>query len=164
MADHGIQGNTALISGGAKNLGGLTQEVPPMRIRPLWTLIMVAILTTFHVLPLASNALAQAADVPVRALIEAMAAGDAARIRAQFAPTATQAYGADGPMKTAAATARWLETDIISRNGKVTNPQFAVSGNQVVVRGNYSSRGYTSKADFLFTVDNGKITSWRMRY
>lgn len=138
--------------------------MPPTRTMPLWTMIVAAILATFNTLPLASSALAQAADVPVRALIEAMAVGDAASIRAQFAPTATQAYGADGPMKTAAATARWLETDIIERNGKVTNPQFAVSGNQVVVRGDYSSRGYTSKADFLFTVENGLITSWRMRY
>lgn len=112
----------------------------------------------------AGPAVAQSADVPVRALIDAMAAGDAARIRAQFAPTWTQAYGADGPMKTPSATARWLETDIIERNGKVTNPQFAVNGNQVVVLGDYSSRGYTSKADFLFTIENGKITSWRMRY
>ena len=135
-----------------------------MKIRPFWTMIMVAILANFPVLPLASPALAQAVDEPVRALIEAMAAGDAPRIRAQFAPTATQAYGADGPMKTAAATARWLETDIIERDGKVTNPQFAVSGNQVVVRGDYRSRGYASKADFLFTVENGQITSWRMRY
>lgn len=132
--------------------------------KPLMTIVAAVVLALPSVLPLASSALAQAADVPVRALIEAMAAGDAARIRAQFAPTATQAYGADGPMKTAAATARWLETDIIERNGKVTNPEFAVSGNQVVVRGDYSSRGYASKADFLFTVENGLITSWRMRY
>lgn len=134
----------------------------PMTMKQL--MMAAAGLTTLCVLPIASPALAQPADVPVRALIEAMAAGDAARIRAQFSPNATQAYGADGPMKTAAATARWLETDIIERNGKVTNPSFMVNGNQVVVRGSYSSRGYASNADFLFTVDNGLITSWRMRY
>ena len=105
-----------------------------------------------------------AVDAPVRALIAAMQAEDAAAIRAQFAPTATQAYGEDGRMKTAAATARWLETDIISRQGKVADPEFTVNGNEVVVRGQYSARGYTSKANFLFTVDGGLITSWRMRY
>lgn len=135
-----------------------------MNSKQLWMMVIAASVTTLCVLPPASSALAQAADVPVRALIEAMAAGDAARIRAQFAPNATQAYRADGPMKTAAATARWLETDIIARNGKVTNPSFTVDGNQVVVRGDYSSRGYASKADFLFTVEKGLITSWRMRY
>ena len=135
-----------------------------MNSKQLWMMMAAAVLTAISMLPIASPTLAQTADAPVRALIEAMAAGDAARIRAQFAPNATQAYGADGPMKSAAATARWLETDIIERNGKVTNPQFAVNGNQVVVRGDYSSRGYSSKADFLFTVENGLITSWRMRY
>lgn len=135
-----------------------------MNANRLMMTMAAAVMTAFSLPPLTSPALAQAADVPVRSLIEAMAAGDAARIRAQFAPNATQAYGADGPMKTAAATARWLETDIIERNGKVTNPQIAVNGNQVIVRGDYSSRGYASKADFLFTVEKGQITSWRMRY
>jgi len=42
--------------------------------------------------------------------------------------------------------------------------EFSVNGHEVVVRGQYSSRGYSSKADFLFTVENGLIASWRMRY
>jgi hypothetical protein len=104
------------------------------------------------------------ADAPVRALIAAMQAEDAAAIRAQFARTATQAYGADGRMKNAAATAKWLESDIIQRRGKVKDPEFTVNGKEVVVRGQYNAVGYTSKADFLFTVENGLITSWRMRY
>ncbi|MDR7129550.1 hypothetical protein J2X69_001895 [Algoriphagus sp. 4150] len=102
---------------------------------------------------------------PVKTLIEAMEAEDAELIRKQFAKTATQAYGADGTMKTPEATAKWLESDIISRQGKVENPEFTVeNGNQVIVRGQYSSRGYSNKADFLFTVEDGVITSWRMRY
>ena len=105
-----------------------------------------------------------AVDAPVRALIAAMQAGDAPAIRARFAPAATQAYGSDGRMKTAAATAKWLESDIIERAGKVDKPEFSVDGNQVVVRGQYNAKGYSSKADFLFTVENGLITSWRMRY
>ena len=102
---------------------------------------------------------------PVKTLIEAMQAENAELIRAQFSKTATQAYGAQGTMKTADETRKWIESDIISRQGKVANPQYTViNENQVVVKGQYSSQGYTNKADFLFNVENGLITAWRMRY
>lgn len=102
---------------------------------------------------------------PVKKLMEAMAAENAELIRAQFAKTATQAYGADGTMKTPEETAKWLESDIISRQGKVEKPEYTVlNENEVVVKGQYSSHGYSNKANFLFTVENGLITSWRMRY
>ena len=102
---------------------------------------------------------------PVKTLIEAMKAENAELIRAQFSETATQAYGADGIMKTAEETKKWIESDIIERQGKVANPEYTVlNENEVVVKGQYSSRGYTNKANFLFTVENGLITSWRMRY
>ncbi len=97
---------------------------------------------------------------PVKALIKAMDFNDAELIKKQFAKTATQ-----GTMKTPQATALWLETDIIDRQGKVKNPVFTIlNHNQVNVKGQYSSRGYTSKANFIFTVENGLITSWRMYY
>ena len=102
---------------------------------------------------------------PVKTLIEAMQAENAELIRAQFSKNATQAYGAEGTMKTADETRKWIESDIISRQGKVANPQYTViNENQVVVKGQYSSQGYTNKADFLFNVENGLITAWRMRY
>lgn len=102
---------------------------------------------------------------PVKTLIEAMQSENAELIRAQFSKTATQAYGADGAMKTAEETRKWLESDIINRQGKVANPQYTlISENQIVVKGQYSSQGYSNKADFLFTVENGLITGWRMRY
>lgn len=102
---------------------------------------------------------------PVKALIEAMEAENAELIRAQFSEKATQAYGADGKMKTPEETKKWIESDIINRQGKVSNPEYSViSENEVVVKGQYSSHGYTNKANFLFTVENGLITSWRMRY
>lgn len=50
------------------------------------------------------------------------------------------------------------------QNGKVANPEISVNGNEVIVLGQYSSRGYSSTANFLFTVENGLITSWRIRY
>lgn len=102
---------------------------------------------------------------PVKTLIEAMQTENAELIRAQFSKTATQAYGAEGTMKTADETRKWIESDIISRQGKVANPNYTViNENQVVVKGQYSSQGYTNKADFLFNVENGLITAWRMRY
>lgn len=102
---------------------------------------------------------------PVQNLIEAMASENAELIRAQFAPTATQAYGADGTMKSPDETKKWIESDIINRKGKVLNPKYTIEGeNVVVVTGQYESLGYTNKANFLFTVENGQITSWRMRY
>ncbi len=135
-----------------------------MRIRLTCFSFLAALALACLVRPLDASAQPAPVDTPVRALIAAMAAEDAPAIRAQFSPTATQAYGIDGAMKTPAQTARWLETDIIERAGKVVDPRFAVSGREVVVTGQYSSRGYTSKADFLFTVEGGRITSWRMRY
>lgn len=103
--------------------------------------------------------------IPVKALMQAMADENANLIKAQFAKTATQAYGANGQMKSATETAKWIESDIISRQGKVANPEYTIlTDNQVVVKGQYSSRGYSNAADFLFTVENGLITSWRMRY
>ncbi|OYD41730.1 hypothetical protein CHU00_07005 [Sphingobacterium cellulitidis] len=102
---------------------------------------------------------------PVKALIEAMEAENAELIRAQFSEKVTQAYGADGKMKTPEETKKWIESDIISRQGKVANPQCSIiNENEVVVKGQYSSQGYTNAANFLFTVENGLITSWRMRY
>lgn len=102
---------------------------------------------------------------PVKTLMEAMQAENAELIRAQFAETATQAYGAEGTMKTAEETKKWIESDIVDRQGKVANPQYTIiNENEVVVTGQYSSKGYTNKANFLFTVENGLITSWRMRY
>lgn len=131
------------------------------------SILVVAFIALCFVFSLsAPTVLAQPKDVaaPVRALIEAMETGDATRIRAQFSPNATQAYGVDGQMKTPEAKARWLESDIISQNGKVANPEISVNGNEVIVLGQYSSRGYSSTANFLFTVENGLITSWRIRY
>jgi hypothetical protein len=111
------------------------------------------------------NSTDQTILVPVKTLMEAMEAENADLIRAQFAKTATQAYGANGTMKSPEETAKWLETDIISRQGKVAKPEYTVlTDNQVVVKGQYASRGYSNAADFLFTVENGLITSWRMRY
>jgi ketosteroid isomerase-like protein len=115
---------------------------------------------------LTGAALAQPVPTPetaVRNLIAAMTAGDAAAIRAAFAPDAGQAYG-PGRLSAPDAFRRWLESDIITRQGRVDEPHFEARGNDVVVTGTYRSLGYESAANFLFEVRDGRIRSWRMRY
>jgi hypothetical protein len=112
----------------------------------------------------APAATATDANSVVRALVDAMKANDAARIRALFAPQAQQSYG-DGRPKSGQAFFAWLESDIIQRKGQVTDPQFAVNGNEVIVTGQFSnSRGYRAAANFRLVVENGRIMSWQMRY
>ncbi|EDM43991.1 hypothetical protein SCB49_10387 [unidentified eubacterium SCB49] len=99
----------------------------------------------------------------VKSLINAMENNDAEKIRSLFNKNASQAYG-DGAQKSGNAFFSWLESDIIDRKGKVSNPEYKSNNNEVVVTGQYSSEGYTNKANFLFTVKDGKIQSWQMRY
>ncbi len=99
----------------------------------------------------------------IKLLIEAMQINEAEKIRSLFNENASQAYG-DGAAKSGAAFFKWLDSDIIDRKGHVDDAKFTVNGNEVIVTGQYSSEGYTNKANFLFTVEDNKIMSWRMRY
>lgn len=99
----------------------------------------------------------------IKSLIEAMKANDSGKIRFIFDDNASQAYG-DGSPKSGATFFKWLDSDIIDRKGHVENATYKTDGNQVVVTGQYNSIGYTNKANFLFSVENGKIMSWQMRY
>jgi hypothetical protein len=114
--------------------------------------------------PAASAVEATDPGTVVRTLVEAMKSNDAGRIRALFAPGASQAYG-DAKAKTGPAFFAWLESDIIERKGQVDDPKFAVNGSEVIVTGQYrNSRGYRSAANFRIVVDDGRIVSWQMRY
>lgn len=100
----------------------------------------------------------------VQELVDAMQVNDADRIRAVFAQDAQQAYGAGSP-KSGDAFRAWLESDIIAPHGRVEGADLAVDGASVVVTGQYrNDNGYTSAADFLFTVEADRIISWQMRY
>jgi len=103
------------------------------------------------------------AENTVKALIDAMSSNDAQKIRSLFHENAKQAYG-NGSWKSGEAFFRWLQSDIIDRKGHVDDAKLSVEGKQVVVTGQYSSDGYTNKANFLFVVEDGKISSWQMRY
>lgn len=123
-----------------------------------------AVLSTFLMLFAPSGAMADAPETVVQALVDAMQSNDAEGIRAAFADDARQAYGA-GPARTADAFRAWLESDIIAPHGRVEDAVLAVEGDTVVVTGRYrNDNGYTSAADFLMTVADGRITSWQMRY
>ena len=99
----------------------------------------------------------------VKSLIEAMTANDAEKIRSVFLENTKQAYG-NGSWKSGSDFFSWLQSDIIDRKGQVNNAKYSTDGNEVVVTGQYSSEGYTNKANFLFMVENDKIISWQMRY
>lgn len=99
----------------------------------------------------------------IKSLLDAMQKNDAEKIRSLFDKNASQTYG-NGTPKSGKAFFSWIDSDIIQRNGKVENPKFRVNNNQVVVTGQYSSEGYTNKANFLFSIKDGKIMSWQMRY
>lgn len=99
----------------------------------------------------------------IKLLMDAMQTNDAEKIRSLFDDNASQTYG-EGTPKSGKAFFSWLDSDIIERKGKVEKPKFTVNNNEVVVTGQYSSVGYTNKANFLFSVKEGKIMSWQMRY
>lgn len=103
------------------------------------------------------------AENTVKSLIQAMETNDADKIRSQFHENAKQAYGS-GEWKSGEEFFSWLQSDIIDRKGHVDNAKYSTNGNEVIVTGQYSSEGYTNKANFLFVVENGKISSWQMRY
>lgn len=103
------------------------------------------------------------AENTVRSLIDAMSENNAQNIRSLFNDNAKQAYG-NGGWKSGNDFFKWLQSDIIDRKGYVDNAKFETKADQVVVTGQYSSEGYTSKANFLFEVENDKIISWQMRY
>ena len=128
---------------------------------------ILALTSLAAVLSIPSGRTAIAADAPevaVRALLSAMEANDADRIRSAFSPAASQAYG-DGTPKTGPAFSQWLESDIIAAHGRVDSPSLVVTGDEVVVTGQYrNSAGYSSAANFLFKVSKGQIVSWQMRY
>lgn len=103
-------------------------------------------------------------ETVARALVEAMAASDGARIRALFAPNAAQAYGS-GAAKSGDAFFSWLQSDIIDAKGRVDAATYAANGKEVVITGQYSNKnGYRAPANFLLVVEDTKIVSWRMRY
>jgi hypothetical protein len=104
----------------------------------------------------ASAAEATDAGSVVRALVEAMNQNDGTRIRALFAPPASQAYS-DGRPKSGSAFFSWLKSDIIDRKGQVNDAKFAVNGSKVIVTGQFrNSRGYRSAANFRLVVENGR--------
>lgn len=128
------------------------------------TLILLTMLAIAPAVVIAQGESNTSPEAVAQELIEAMAANDAERIRAIFADDAEQAYG-DGAPKSGEVFRAWLESDIIESQGRVESPVFSEDGNSVVVTGQYQNNsGYSSAADFLLIIEDGKIVSWQMRY
>ena len=126
---------------------------------------LIALLTYF-----ATTTIAQERTEPVTPkavvseLMDAMQENDADRIQAVFSQDASQAYG-NGSPKSGDAFRAWLQSDIIRPHGRVEGAELTVDGESVVVMGQYRNNGgYTAPANFLMQVEDGKITSWQMRY
>lgn len=102
----------------------------------------------------------------VTALLNAMKNNNAEQIRAVFADNASQEYERWYKRKNSGDRFKsWLESDIINVHGQVIEPALKMMGNQVVVTGTYKNNdGYSSPANFLLVVEQGKIVSWTMRY
>ena len=128
-------------------------------------LVLMALLVAFAGVALAQgDGDDQRSKEIVRELLDAMRAKNAERIRAVFSENASQAYGQGSP-KSGAAFRAWLQSDIIDREGQVSDPQLSAVGGEVVVNGQFANNaGYTSAANFLFKIENGRIVSWQMRY
>lgn len=131
----------------------------------LFELIFVmCLLAMFAFSPHAAMSQAMTPSDVVRELLSAMDAKSSERIGNVFSKNASQAYG-EGQPKSGDAFRKWLESDIVKREGRVLDPQLSTDGNSVVVTGEYvNNLGYRSAANFLFKVENGKILLWQMRY
>lgn len=102
----------------------------------------------------------------VTALLNAMKNNNAEQIRAVFADNASQEYERWYKRKNSGERFKsWLESDIINVHGQVIEPVLRATDNQVVVTGTYKNNaGYSSPANFLLVVEQGKVVSWTMRY
>ncbi|WP_300581889.1 hypothetical protein [uncultured Pseudoalteromonas sp.] len=102
----------------------------------------------------------------VTVLLNAMKNNNEEQIRAVFADNASQEYERWYKRKNSGDRFKsWLESDIINVHGQVIEPVLKMTGNQVVVTGTYKNNdGYSSPANFLLVVEQGKIVSWTMRY
>jgi hypothetical protein len=101
------------------------------------------------------------ADV-VNAFVEAVNKCDRAAARALFAQNGFAAYGMQGAPKRGADLDSWLQSDIFAVRGKIENITLATEGNRVTLRGRYTSTGWSGNANYLFTIEGGRITAWNL--
>ena len=101
------------------------------------------------------------ADV-VKAFVEAVNNGDRAAARALFAQNGFAAYGMQGAPKRGADLDGWLQSDIFGVKGKIENVTLTTEGNRVTLRGRYTSTGWSGNANYIFTIEGGRITAWNL--
>jgi hypothetical protein len=98
----------------------------------------------------------------VTALIEAMAAGDAATVEASFTPDAGYAYSLDGDLTRGDGFDAWITSDITGPGSQFMIESETVTGDTVDALVLWGRGGnMTTPARYVFTVEEGKIDSWR---
>jgi ketosteroid isomerase-like protein len=110
--------------------------------------------------------LAQASDAKstVETLLKAMRTKDAVTIRLLVDANGSMQYGNGLPKKGKDFVA-WIESDVIAAEALVDNAVVTSRSDGIVVTGIIrNNRGYSNKANFLFSVKAGKITRWHIRY
>jgi hypothetical protein len=113
-----------------------------------------------------SLTLAQASDAKstVETLLKAMRSKDAVTIRLLVDTNGSMQYGNSAPKKGKDFVA-WIESDVITTEAVVDNAIVTSRPEGIVVIGTIrNNRGYSNKANFLFSVKAGKITHWHIRY
>lgn len=101
------------------------------------------------------------ADV-VNAFVEAVNKGDRAAARALFAQNGFVAYGMQRAAKRGAELDGWLQSDIFGVKGRIENVTLKTEGNKVTLSGRYTSTGWSGTANYVFTIEGGRITAWNL--
>ncbi|MGL4239047.1 hypothetical protein [Tabrizicola sp.] len=114
-------------------------------------------------LALTTPAFATGPQDAVDALIAAMASGDAATVEGSFTPDAGYAYSLDGNLTRGDGFDGWITSDITGPGSQFMIESATVTGDTVDALVMWGRGGsMTSPARYVFTVEGGKIDSWRM--
>lgn len=97
----------------------------------------------------------------VIAFIEAINRGDRAAALALVAEDACVGY--TGSCLQAARLERWWGSDIFDVQGRIEDYRLTSDAQGVSVVGTYRSTGWTGRANYRFTVRDGRITGWDLR-
>jgi limonene-1,2-epoxide hydrolase len=99
----------------------------------------------------------------VQNFVNAINAQDRAAAQALLAPTVWYAYGANGTQNSGQSFLNWLESDLFAPNARIVIERATANGTEIRLEGRWGRNGNaTNRANYLFTVQNGLIASWRL--
>lgn len=103
----------------------------------------------------------QEAESVVIQFVEAVNQGDQETTFALFAPNACVGY--NEICFDAFKLVSWWDSDIFSVEGQIEDVTLSTDGDEVTLSGFFSSSGWRGNADYLFTVNDGRIVGWSLR-